>query len=200
MKRDTRQAILCTAKALFNERGYDAVSTGDISNALGISKGNLTYHFKRKEDVMEAIVEEMHSHYVKPSAPTSLAALQALFIRVQKVTEENAFYFWHYTQLAQMSPRIQAIQSEVVTDRISLFTSAFQTLQSDAILRAEEHPGHYAQLIQAILLICTYWVPHSKLIRANGTEMNMLDCLWGVISPMLTDQGIDAYNKIQPCD
>lgn len=197
MKRDTRQAIMSTAKALFNERGYDAVSTGDISNALGISKGNLTYHFKRKQDVMEAIVEEMHSHYEKPNAPTSLAELQALFIRVQKVTEENAFYFWHYTQLAQMSPRIQEIQNEVVTDRISLFTSAFEMLQSNDILRAEEHPGHYSQLIRAILLICTYWVPHNKLVRENGIDMSMLDCLWGIISPMLTDRGINEYNEIK---
>ena len=46
MKRDTRQDILNTAQALFREKGYNAVSVGEIAAALGISKGNLTYSFK----------------------------------------------------------------------------------------------------------------------------------------------------------
>ena len=43
MKRDTRQDILNTAQTLFREKGYNAVSVGEIAAALGISKGNLTY-------------------------------------------------------------------------------------------------------------------------------------------------------------
>lgn len=52
MKRDTRRAILDMAKTLFSQQGYNAVSIGEIAGALGISKGNVTYHFKRKEDIM----------------------------------------------------------------------------------------------------------------------------------------------------
>ena len=37
MKRDTRQDILNTAQALFREKGYNAVSVGEIAAALGIS-------------------------------------------------------------------------------------------------------------------------------------------------------------------
>ena len=48
MKGNTRQEILSAAKKLFNERGYNAVSVQDIAGALGISKGNLTYYFKKK--------------------------------------------------------------------------------------------------------------------------------------------------------
>lgn len=57
MKRDTRQDILNTAQALFREKGYNAVSVGEIAAALGISKGNLTYYFKRKEAIVEALLE-----------------------------------------------------------------------------------------------------------------------------------------------
>lgn len=56
MKRDTRRAILDMAKTLFSQQGYNAVSIGEIAGALGISKGNVTYHFKRKEDIMEALL------------------------------------------------------------------------------------------------------------------------------------------------
>ena len=42
MSKDTKQKILDTARELFNERGYNAVSLKDIADALNISKGNLT--------------------------------------------------------------------------------------------------------------------------------------------------------------
>lgn len=38
--------------------------------------------------------------------PATLEEMNALFLRAQKVAKENAFYFWHYTRLAQMSERI----------------------------------------------------------------------------------------------
>lgn len=41
MKRDTRQDILNTAQTLFREKGYNAVSVGEIAAALGITKATL---------------------------------------------------------------------------------------------------------------------------------------------------------------
>ena len=63
MRKNTKLEILRVAKELFNERGYNDVSTQNIADAMGISKGNLNYHFNKKEDIIEAVVEEMHSHY-----------------------------------------------------------------------------------------------------------------------------------------
>ena len=56
MGRDIRQEILKTAKELFNERGYNGVSTRDISEVLGISKGNLIYHFKKIDTLLLSII------------------------------------------------------------------------------------------------------------------------------------------------
>ncbi len=41
----TKQAILTTAIDLFNDKGTAAVSTNHIAEAMGISPGNLYYHF-----------------------------------------------------------------------------------------------------------------------------------------------------------
>ena len=58
MKRETRKEILEMSRMLFNERGFNDVSIRDIATALGISNGNLTYHFKRKEEIVEALLAE----------------------------------------------------------------------------------------------------------------------------------------------
>lgn len=56
-KGGTRDKIIEGACALFNERGYGAVTTAALAEHLGIAEGNLWYHFKTKQALLEAIGE-----------------------------------------------------------------------------------------------------------------------------------------------
>lgn len=195
MRKNIKQEIIQAAKRLFNERGYNQVSTQDIADALGISKGNLNYHFKRKEDMLDAIVEEMHSHYVVPDPPATLRQLNDLFLDLLRVTKENAFYFWHYTQLSQVSEKVRSIQTSVLRQNHILFSQAFQQLNAEGSLQDEAYPGQYEQIIRAVMLTCIYWTPHSRLEESLGTAGNFLPCVWGILYPLLTDRGKSQYNS-----
>jgi AcrR family transcriptional regulator len=59
MARDTKEAIVETAISLFNEQTVAAVSTNHIARDLGISPGNLYYHFRDKEAIILAIHDRM---------------------------------------------------------------------------------------------------------------------------------------------
>lgn len=197
MRKDIKLEIIKVSKELFNARGYNEVSTQDIADAMGISKGNLNYHFKKKENIIEAVVEEMHSHYVEPSTPTTLKELNTLFLRAQKVAKENAFYFWHYTQLAQMSDRIRKIQNTVIENNAALFSEAFKRLNEDGIMQSEEYPGQYEQVVQVIMLTCTYWIPYSKLKERIDKEVDFRDCIWSILYPLLTGKGKTQYGVLK---
>lgn len=197
MRKDIKLEIIKVSKELFNARGYNEVSTQDIADAMGISKGNLNYHFKKKENIIEAVVEEMHSHYVEPSTPTTLKELNTLFLQAQKVAKENAFYFWHYTQLAQMSDRIRKIQNTVIENNAALFSEAFKRLNEDGIMQSEEYPGQYEQVVQVIMLTCTYWIPYSKLKERIDKEVDFRDCIWSILYPLLTGKGKTQYSVLK---
>ena len=55
---DTRERIVATAAGLFAERGFAGTSIRDISDALGLTKAALYYHFASKEEILRAIVEQ----------------------------------------------------------------------------------------------------------------------------------------------
>jgi AcrR family transcriptional regulator len=55
----TKERILNSAVELFNSRGFVNVTMRDIAAELDMSLGNLTYHFKKKEELMEAIHERI---------------------------------------------------------------------------------------------------------------------------------------------
>jgi AcrR family transcriptional regulator len=57
----TRDLILDVALVLFNEEGEPLVTSVDLANEMNISPGNLYYHFKGKEEVVEELYARFHA-------------------------------------------------------------------------------------------------------------------------------------------
>jgi AcrR family transcriptional regulator len=57
MASDRRIDILKSAAAAFRRRGYHGASVDEIASALQMTKGNLYYYFKNKEDILYACHE-----------------------------------------------------------------------------------------------------------------------------------------------
>lgn len=58
-----RQEIFDIATGLFSEKGYDQTSTKDIADAAGILKGSLYAHVESKEDILFAVVDDIHARF-----------------------------------------------------------------------------------------------------------------------------------------
>ncbi|GAB6087169.1 TetR/AcrR family transcriptional regulator [Alkaliphilus crotonatoxidans] len=55
--KERKNEILDAAEELFAQKGFDGTSTNDILEKVGIARGTLYYHFKSKEDIMDALIE-----------------------------------------------------------------------------------------------------------------------------------------------
>ncbi|HET9143003.1 TetR/AcrR family transcriptional regulator [Actinophytocola sp.] len=59
--RTTRAALISTARRLFAERGYAAVSAGDVVTATGLTRGALHHHFGDKAGLFRAVFERVEA-------------------------------------------------------------------------------------------------------------------------------------------
>jgi len=73
-KISTRDLILDVALVLLNERGESVVTSVDLAHEMNISPGNLYYHFKGKEQVVEELYAQFHAR---------------VLITLQQVTEQS---------------------------------------------------------------------------------------------------------------
>lgn len=56
---ERKNEIMDVAERLFSVKGFDDTSTGDILAEVGIARGTLYYHFKSKEEILDAVIERM---------------------------------------------------------------------------------------------------------------------------------------------
>jgi TetR/AcrR family transcriptional repressor of nem operon len=54
----TRNRIVRAADQLFYQQGYDQTSFAQIAQLVGISRGNFYYHFKTKNDILDAVISQ----------------------------------------------------------------------------------------------------------------------------------------------
>jgi AcrR family transcriptional regulator len=61
--RETRELILHTALTILVEEGYRAMSMRRVAAACGIKFGNLTYHYRTREDLVRELLEAVIRSY-----------------------------------------------------------------------------------------------------------------------------------------
>lgn len=62
---ERRNEILDVAERMFCKNGYDNTSTNDILAEIGIARGTLYYHFKNKEDILDAMIDRILDETIK---------------------------------------------------------------------------------------------------------------------------------------
>jgi AcrR family transcriptional regulator len=109
----TRDRILEGALHLFNEAGTAAISTNHIAAAVGISPGNLYYHFRNKEAIISALFKRMFALWDRmyrlpdDQAPT-LADLERLVQATFTMLWEYRFAYRELIVLLRRDPELRA--------------------------------------------------------------------------------------------
>lgn len=196
MKRvSTKETIIATALELFNEKGSAAVSTNHIADALGISTGNLYYHFKNKEEIIRAIflnmVGEMDTAWVigDESSPTlddffnAMTAIQEMLINYRFFQRELSTLVFNDPELAEINKAVRAA-------RFKEIETFFDHLIKSGAIRKPEDEHTLLCLIRTGWLIGDYWLDYLSIEGSALNKKNIgegVDLIREIIRPYLVE-------------
>ena len=195
----TRDKIIDTAIQLFNEQGTKAVSTNHIATAIGISPGNLYYHFRNKEDIIRAIFEQMDAYgleqyqsILNKYQPGSIEAMEQTFIMIQEYNWRYRFFKRELTALImndkQLKERFHATNSQM----LGMIRYTIDSGIANGSIKAmdDTEKGSFAD---AIWLVALFWLNY---LEVGGEEVNEStlrrgsDVLRTVLQPYLTGENL----------
>lgn len=195
MKKDIKQEILGTGLKLFTEYGYANVTMRMIADALNISVGNLTYHIKRKEDLIEAVLIERNQNFMIPEMPKTPEELYEFFRFGAEDQKRDDFFFRFYDQLEKISPRLYSLQVVAITRRRKVLQDAFAALHKTGYILDEEYPGQFDSLIDVLNMIKIHWIPSNAAYPdSQDSSMNMIRSL---MYPVLTKKGKISFRELK---
>lgn len=182
MAADTKHRILDAALRLFNEDGTANVTTNHIARALGMSPGNLYYHYRNKEEIVRAlfdrIVAEWAKNYAMPEGvmPT-IETMEAMFAGNFDIQYRYRFLFRDLTMLLAADPALAAAyrrnrEAGIANTRflIGLFVDA-------GVLTSPGSDEGVDDLSQLLWLVGDFWLVFKD---AGGKPITKKDMKQGV--------------------
>ena len=156
----TQKLILDTAVDLFNCHGTAQVSANRIADTCALSRGHLYYHFRRKEEIINAIygliaAEMRHNDDLKQ--PTVHHLLE-MFERYLGLVWRYRFFYREMTALLAMDPVLQASFSKNRRDRTQVLIRFFEALIANDVLRGPGDAQTLRNLVMASWIVCDNWI------------------------------------------
>ena len=116
--RDTQTRIVDAALELFNEHGSAAISTNRVAEHCGISKGNLHYHFRNKQEIIRFLfqraLDEMDAGWYRDHLAASIEHMAAMFVRQLQLIRAYRFF---YRELADLLRRDRVLRLRFARNR-----------------------------------------------------------------------------------
>jgi len=198
----TKEKILTEALRQLNENGVDNVTVRSIAKVIGISHGNLCYHFPNTDAIIHKLylqlVDEFDAQIEQAEAPKS--DLHLLF----KIGEVNfkiqygyKFLLLDFVQIMRRIPAVKEHFKNHIEIRRMQFQFILDSLIREGILREEFEQNMYAHLITRLLIFGNGWISFSEIHSEDEVEpMRYFEVFGSALLPYLTEKGMGEYREL----
>lgn len=151
---ERRDEILDVAERLFCTNGYDNTSTNDILAEIGIARGTLYYHFKSKEDILDAMIDRILDEIIRKAKNIALNESMPVLERLTKtVLAANVDTKTGDMILEQVhKPQNALMHAKMQEKLLSLLVPLFVKIIEDGIAQNLMQTDYPEDTIQMLLL------------------------------------------------
>ena len=199
----TKDKIIATAIKLFNLHGTKAISTNHIAKEMGISPGNLYYHFTSKHDIIRSISDNFSNELASvfkiqlDTISDFSSNLTSLFNSFFKIQQSYQFLFLEGVHLTKQDSRLL----DNYTNLRSLIKKGYHELLSNLVkikIMKRQSLNIIDDLLDAQWIIMWYWINHTILDRNIYDDFQIkkgIKLSFSIIKPQLTSIGKVAFDR-----
>ncbi|WP_394777917.1 TetR/AcrR family transcriptional regulator [Undibacterium sp.] len=206
--RRTRERILELSLRLFNEFGEPNITTTVIAEEMNISPGNLYYHFRNKDDIVNSIFAQFEEEINKKLAfPHGRKAnIQDIWTYLHLTFElvwRYRFFYRDQNDLLSRNRKLELNFKEILTHKITVATELCTGLRADGAFEATDMD--IDALATNMVIVATYWLSYEYVRnpRKYTEQQAMSDSLTRgcyqvivLISPYLRGETKEVFEKL----
>jgi AcrR family transcriptional regulator len=196
VKQNNKQRILEATIQLMNEQG-GAVGTSQIADHLGISPGNLYYHFRNREEILrelfERLVQELDEVLrVKAGEPIPVPRLVACYTGGTRVLWRYRFFFASAVDFIGRDPWLAQRYLDFSERSQQYMRLIIQSAMKDSPGAVKANARQTAHLAETMWVLWVSWPRYSELARP-GRDLGEADIGHGleqiafVLAPYLSE-------------
>ncbi len=200
----TRDKILATALQLFNQKGISEVSSKNIAKEMGISYGNLCYHFPKKDDIVLQLYlnmqEELDTQF--RNIQEEVINLEFMLTRLKLLFEEIYRYKFIYLGITKVMRHFDHIKQHArqqFDQRWDILNTLAVFLVDNGYMKPFKNERQKNLLIHSLLMVSNSWISDAELFF-KGKESEKVDyymqLFFNLVLPTLTTKGKEGFKKV----
>jgi AcrR family transcriptional regulator len=202
--RRTRERIVETSLVMFNRLGAPNVTTADIAVEMGISPGNLYYHFRNKDEIVGELFAalEVRLDALLDPRVSGVVDVEDLWLFLHLLFEAMWDYRFLYRDLDEILSRSRKLATHFasILRRGTATVSALCRSMVDAgAMRASER--EISAIAENVALVATFWISYQRIAaqEPDAAVVNLDRAAYQVLSliaPFLQGQSRALLDRL----
>ncbi|RAJ00422.1 TetR family transcriptional regulator [Chitinophaga skermanii] len=174
---DTKSQILKHALELYNQQGVNSTTSRHIAAKMEISPGNLHYHFKHTEEIIEVLWKQLVTQFdllmleLKKFRDINMEVLIGFTMQSFELVYKYRFIFLHFVEIGLRIPAIKKEYYALTQRREIEFLYIFSQLQQNKVMKANIPNDVLQSLVTQIFIIGDFWLSNNELtLKLKGNK------------------------------
>ena len=198
----TKDRILISSLVLFNEGGFNNVTTASIAKRTGILEGSLWYHFNTKKDILSSHIQLLEKAFISANLQIKSKKFETII---------NEFFksyniIWDFRYILRDNFQKSFEDDDSISKSIKEINNFLDKWAENKILHSYEsglikiNSKEIGNLSEIILVIGRYWLDFSMKkypdVDISSLRLKGLKHIVTVLSPYLNPQGIPTIENM----
>ena len=207
--RRTRERILERALSLFNDFGEPNVSTAVLADELEISPGNLYYHFRNKDEIVNSLFSEFETAILDllavPERPRTMGEVHDHLLKLFELAWRYRFFYRDLNDMLSRNRTLELHFRQIFDHKTRLAAQLCRRLRGAGLLDLDEQ--RIAPLATNMAVVASYWLSYEFVLdpRHYGEPQAVPQALQRgcaqvllLIAPYLKGSAADEWAALPP--